>query len=1036
MFGDFQFHLVQHDMQGLLLALGICMTTGLVGAVVSRRIAMTEGRRRVRWCVLGGATFGFGIWATHFIAMLAWQPGFAVDYSIPGTILSLAIGCIVTGIALWLVPERPVMGGACLGLGIAAMHLSGMAALIYGGQAIWNTWLLMAAIVGGAILAAAGMGIATGRATHSATALGGGLMAAAICVLHFTAMASMDMSACFAVVDSQADSKEIVGAVAALAALLVLCTPVIGIYLDGRDQRRDAQEQRRLRELANVALEGLITCSNGAVLSCNRAFRMLTGHDEGAILTDVLHPAALETLRASPGVSQDIFATHVNGTHIPMEATLRLLSRGAHVVEAIALRDVRQIRAEQEEKQRLALARLETEQRFRLLVQSVTDYAIYMLDKNGHVANWNIGAERNKGYTAEEIVGRHFGTFFSIEDQSDGVPQRLLETAVDKGKVEVEGWRYRKDGTRFWALVVMEPIHDDDGVHIGFAKITHDNTQRRESAEVLRIIQQRLQLALDNMSQGLALFDEDGRLVLSNARLGDIIGVDHTDKVTLADLATGIAAQVDFGPGTGDDVQAGHRELWHGTQAGEMLLDFIDGRTILVVHRPVPEGGWVCTFEDVSERTRSERQIVHMARHDGLTGLPNRTSFAEHIEWTLDTAREDDRRRVAVFGIDLDRFKEINDHMGHGVGDSVLVMLAQRLADTLKGDEFIARFGGDEFAAYKMFTDEGDLEEFRKRLLTTICANVTLDQYDISVGASIGYAIFPEDGQHYEKLVANADMALYRAKASLDTKVLRYEPSMDEASRERQMIARDLWHAAERGQLYLHHQIQKSLSTGETTGYEVLLRWTHPERGPISPVDFIPVAEECGAILSIGEWVLRSACKQAAGWANKTRIAVNLSPVQLNHARFLPQLKAILAETGLEPWRLELEVTESVIITDKDRALRMLRQIKALGVTIAIDDFGTGYSSLDTLRSFPFDKIKLDRSFIREVETNFQSKAIIRAILALGRSLEVPVLAEGVETPAQLSLLRHEGCDEAQGYFLGRPGVLAMAEPESSDMVA
>ena len=339
----------------------------------------------------------------------------------------------------------------------------------------------------------------------------------------------------------------------------------------------------------------------------------------------------------------------------------------------------------------------------------------------------------------------------------------------------------------------------------------------------------------------------------------------------------------------------------------------------------------------------------------------------------------------------------------------------------LQADETVARFGGDEFAAAKRFEDMSDLTDFIQRIEACLNEEIRIDGYDIKPGASIGVAIYPQDADEIEALLNNADLAMYRAKDALTETVCFYEVSMDEAARSRRLIANDLWQAVDRKELQLHYQVQKAVHSGETIGYEVLLRWHHPSRGTIPPSEFIPIAEECGAILPIGEWVLREACREAATWGNDQKIAVNLSPVQLANADVADLVHRVLLETGLSPRRLELEITESTIIGDKERALATLRRIKAFGVTIAIDDFGTGYSSLETLRAFPFDKIKLDRSFMSEVEASPEAKAIIRAILALGHTLRVPVLAEGVETRSQLDILLDEGCDEAQGYFLGRP---------------
>jgi diguanylate cyclase (GGDEF)-like protein len=425
----------------------------------------------------------------------------------------------------------------------------------------------------------------------------------------------------------------------------------------------------------------------------------------------------------------------------------------------------------------------------------------------------------------------------------------------------------------------------------------------------------------------------------------------------------------------------------------------------------------------IDSRARSEnnRRLHHMALNDPLTGLPNRTSFSERLDRELARA-EKEGHELAVIGIDLNRFKEINDFRGHSAGDQALKIIAGRLTECVEGGEFVARIGGDEFAALKDFRDEDVLLDFLGKLEVALFEPLEIDDFRASAGASIGVAVYPHDGITAETLIGNSDLAMYRAKSELNTAVCFYESRLDEIARERQALARELRRALELQQFDLHFQVQISVTHATICGYEVLLRWYHPERGQIPPLDFIPIAEESGAILDIGEWVLREACRRAAGWQIPHRIAVNLSPVQFGQPELPRLVHEILMETGLPAARLELEITESTIIADKPRALHILRQIKALGVTVALDDFGTGYSSLDTLRSFPFDKIKLDRLFMNEVETNPQTRAIVRAVLALGKSLDVPILAEGVETDNQLELLRREGCDEAQGFLLGRPG--------------
>lgn len=427
----------------------------------------------------------------------------------------------------------------------------------------------------------------------------------------------------------------------------------------------------------------------------------------------------------------------------------------------------------------------------------------------------------------------------------------------------------------------------------------------------------------------------------------------------------------------------------------------------------------------IDDQTRSEafERLRHLAMNDALTGLPNRASFNEYIDREVDRVREVGCK-LAVIGIDLDRFKEINDVWGHGAGDVALKTLADRMSALLQEGEFVARLGGDEFAGVKRMKGQADLVDFISRLEAALFAPIRIADAEAVTGASLGVAIFPNDAQNREALVNNADLAMYRAKASVAQNVCFYEQAMDEAVRANRTLAGDLRDAVENRQFNLHYQVQTSVSTGDIQGYEALLRWKHPTRGNISPAEFIPLAEETGLILPLGEWVLRTACAEAASWSHPYKIAVNLSAVQFAHADLPKLIHEILFETGLRASRLELEITESTIIADKIRTLDILRRIRALGVTIAIDDFGTGYSSLETLRGFPFDKIKLDRLFMSEVETSPQAKAIIRAVLALGHSLDIPVLAEGVETQTQLSILRDEGCNEAQGFLLGRPAPL------------
>jgi diguanylate cyclase (GGDEF)-like protein len=532
------------------------------------------------------------------------------------------------------------------------------------------------------------------------------------------------------------------------------------------------------------------------------------------------------------------------------------------------------------------------------------------------------------------------------------------------------------------------------------------------------------------MSQGLCLFDRDERIVFVNRRLPEIMGLPpsfYEPGTRFADLLQRLANirhAAGFGDRDADALYRMHIEKLRAREESANTIVLAGGQTIGVRHSPVGDGSWVMTCEDITARYAVEQKIAYMSRHDGLTGLPNRLALEGFLHHALEAPT--DATRLALVSIDLDRFKEINDQHGHAVGDAMLSALAARMRPLVGPGEICARIGGDEFVIVKQVQHRDELDALIEPLMTEINAPIRLGNVALLASSSVGVALYPDDARDGDQLLNNAALAVSRAKATRRGSVCVFEAEMDEIARSRRKMAGELWTAIERDEFIVHYQVQKAVETGEITGYEALVRWEHPARGRVPPTEFIPVAEECGAILKLGEWVLRQACRDAVHWLTPFRVAVNLSPVQLGHADLVGMVKSVLAETGLPPERLELEITESTIVADKPRALHLLRQIKELGVSIAIDDFGTGYSSLDTLNSFPFDKIKIDRSFLMASDERPQSKSIVRAILALGRTLGMRVLAEGVETETQLGLLRQEGCFEGQGYLFGRPaGILA-----------
>jgi len=431
----------------------------------------------------------------------------------------------------------------------------------------------------------------------------------------------------------------------------------------------------------------------------------------------------------------------------------------------------------------------------------------------------------------------------------------------------------------------------------------------------------------------------------------------------------------------------------------------------------------VNVVQDITERKRAEAQIAHLAHHDPLTDLPNRAAFNEYIAKIVDLASAAGES-FAVMSVDLDRFKEVNDLFGHAAGDSLLCEVAKRLQLAAEG-LFVARFGGDEFI---IVSGDGAqpaaAEALADRILHALDGDIEVAGTTMRAGMSIGVAIYPEDGTDTAGLLANADAALYRAKAEARGSIRFFEPNMDKRLRERRALQHDLRSALSRQEIALHYQPQASID-GNVTGFEALVRWNHPARGMISPGVFIPLAEESGAIIPLGEWILREACREAASWTTALGIAVNISPAQFRHGDLVALVHTVLLETGLAANRLELEVTEGVLISDFSRAISILRRLKALGVRIAMDDFGTGYSSLSYLQAFPFDKIKIDRGFVANLDRNPQSAAIIRAVIGLGHGLNLPVIAEGVETKEQLAFLKREACNQVQGYLVGRPAPIA-----------
>ncbi|HKA75247.1 MAG TPA: EAL domain-containing protein [Xanthobacteraceae bacterium] len=634
----------------------------------------------------------------------------------------------------------------------------------------------------------------------------------------------------------------------------------------------------------------------------------------------------------------------------------------------------------------------------------------------------NRQAEEFFGISRDDVIGKTAYDIFP-SGQADVMGRRdkeVLRTGVpmlvEDNRVETAAMGARLVTSKRIA------IRDDQGEAQYLLTVIEDVTDRKRQEDEVRRTREFLDTVVENVPATLIVRDaRDGRYMLINRSGEELYGVTRDEMVgkTPYDI---------FPSDEAEAIVARDHEVM---QSGQTMI--VDGLSVHTPRKGVrlvrskrlkiegQDGSsqYVMSFvEDITEYKRAEQRIAHLAHHDALTDLPNRVSFTDRFAATLEQAARSNHS-FAILCVDIDRFKEVNDVFGHSAGDALLREVSRRLCVAAEG-AFLARLGGDEFTIIAEGPQPATAEALAERLLAGVAEDLDIAGHRLRIGLSVGIAIYPADGRDAGALLANADAALYRAKAEGRGTYRFFEPDMDKRLRERRALQHDLRSAVEKGELSLHYQPQ-ALIGGDIIGFEALVRWQHPSIGTVPPHVFIPLAEENGLIMAIGEWVLREACREAASWPRHLQIAVNLSPIQFRHGDLAALVHSILLETGLNPSRLELEITEGVLIGEFSRAVSILRRLKALGVRIAMDDFGAGYSSLSYLQSFPFDTIKIDRAFISNVDCNPQSAAIVRAVIGLARGLSVPVVAEGVETRDQLAFLAREACDHVQGYLMGRP---------------
>lgn len=897
----------------------------------------------VRYWLAGGAfSMGTGIWAMHFIGMLAFHLPIPLAYDPLITAISVVPAWLASAIALQVLrgDRRDLrvllIAGLFMGVGIATMHYTGMEAMLMDPPIQYAPDLFILSVVIAIVASIAALDIAFRlrlRMASDAGYLGWKLLSSlvmgiAIAGTHYMGMAAAEFApnaVCRAGLQG-IDPGWLAIIVSTGGVSVLLLTMVVSIF----DARLADQNARRVEELDRV----------------NTQLNEMAAELAEAMTHELRHGAERDGMLAA--------------------------------------------------------------------IVKQSSEAIITLDLEGGITSWNSAAEEMFGYREEDVLGRRTAEFCLLADQGK-------EPEFEEGVIELGA--QHKDGSPLDIEVSIAPLQDQEGQQIGQIRVVRDITAKKSAEAQLR----QAAAVFENTIEGVIITDPDGHIMAVNRAYSDITG--YTERDALGSVA-------EFADRTIHDSEF-FEKLW------AVLIEEGRWRGEFVAHRKGGEhypqwanisavrdehGGlthYVAVISDITHLKESEEQLYRIAHHDALTDLPNRLLFEDRLQHAILRAKRSNSPMAVLF-LDLDRFKHINDNLGHAVGDQLLQDIAWRLQRTVRSEDTVARLGGDEFTVIlEGVEDREQIETVAAKILDELRQPVRIGEHELFVSTSIGIAVMPDNGVAAEELLRFADAAMYRAKEEGRNNYKFYSADLAESALYFFQIERELRQALERNELCLHYQPQISFRSGMIVAVEALLRWQHPQRGLLLPKDFIDVAEESGLMAQLEEWVLERACRQLREWSEQgqpaIKIAVNLTSGQISHSNIADRLKGLLAETGVAAESLQLEITESSLLQQTEVSVANLKALDALGVGLVIDDFGTGYSSMAYLKRFAVSKLKIDRSFVHDIETDPNDKAIVRAVIAMAHGLGLKVTAEGVETEGQYLFLKEQGCDELQGFIFSTP---------------